>query len=232
MKAAGLVVLVLAALVGGAFLVAWIAGWDMQGGWDDTRAPQLIGLVTIGTIIASGALLGRRGSFGQIGAAIIFWGGAFLLAMLAYTYRGELATVWARLKSEIVTSAPVSSGAGEVQFRRAGDSHFYVDSKVNGGAITFMVDTGATQVALSWDDARAAGFDPETLDFWQRVNTASGTAMVAPVRLERVEIAGIVRTNLPAAVLPRGAEGSLLGLAFLNTLQSYEISGDRLTLRD
>ncbi len=232
MRTFGVVVAVLLALFATAAVLALLMGWEFGSDWGDTRGPQLVWTATIGALLAAGIVGGMRQRASQTLFALLAWGGAFLLIMLAYSYRAELTQLWARIRGEVLTSEVVVTTAGEVQVRRHRDNHFYIDAQVNDGGVTFMVDTGASSVALSWDDAAAAGIDPGTLRFDTRVLTASGPAQVAVVRINRLAVGPIVRTNVAAIVLPEGVPGSLLGLAFLDTLKSYEISGDRLTLRD
>lgn len=120
---------------------------------------------------------------------------------------------------------------GEVVLPRAPDGHFYADVQVNGRTIRFMVDTGATGVALTRDDALRAGvaFDPGRFEVVG--NGASG-----PVRGQRVQIADMRLdlkqvSGVDAAVLDDGLGISLLGQSFLSHLASVTIADDRMTLR-
>jgi aspartyl protease family protein len=226
------VIAVLLALIATSALVAWLAGWEVSAGYADDRAPQLVWLATIGALLASGILMGLRQRFSETVFSMLAWAGIFLLVILGYSYREEMKAVWTRVRAEIFAGESMTVAPGEIEVRRAGDGHFYLEAEVNGTAIQFMIDTGASAVALSWDDARRAGFDPDNLSFHQRVQTASGPAMAAPVVIDRVSVGPIRRDRIAAAVLPNGVAGSLLGLTFLDTLKSYEVAGDRLTLRN
>ena len=104
-------------------------------------------------------------------------------------------------------------------------------AEVNGVPVQFLVDTGASVVTLSRDDAERAGLNPEGLSFSQRFNTANGTAFGAPVRIQRLSIGGIVLNDVRGAVMESGLTGSLLGMSFLERLSSYAVEGDTLTLR-
>ena len=76
--------------------------------------------------------------------------------------------------------------------------------EINGRSVDAMVDTGASIVALSWDDAERAGLYIRDSDYTQRVNTANGLARIAPVMLDRVSIGDITVRNVPAAVSEPG----------------------------
>lgn len=232
MRAFGYFVVALLMLIALAALASWALGISVGEDWSDNRGVSLTWLGTIAALMSVGILASSRQKASTTLFSLLAWIGAFLILILAYSYRDDAKAMWGRIRGEFFGSEAVVTAGGDVELRRTGDSHFYADAEVNGGRVRFMVDTGATMVALSWADARAAGLDPETLDFSRTVMTAGGPVKAAPVRIARLTIGPIERLGVAAAVLPRGVPGSLLGLSFLDTLRSYEISGDRLTLRD
>lgn len=110
---------------------------------------------------------------------------------------------------------------------------FSTDAEVNGARISNMlVDTGATLVALSYEDASAAGLFPAPADYKYQVNTANGVAHVARVRLGDVRIGNLVVHDVDAVVGERGAlSGSLLGMTFLSKLSRFSIESGALVLK-
>jgi aspartyl protease family protein len=95
-----------------------------------------------------------------------------------------------------------------------------------------VLDTGASAVVLTHEAARAAGLPLEVLKYSVNVDTANGLARAAPVTLDRVSIGGLTERSVPALVASPGAlRTSLLGMTFLNRLESWEVRGDRLLLR-
>ncbi|QGM98506.1 retropepsin-like aspartic protease family protein [Methylocystis parvus] len=110
---------------------------------------------------------------------------------------------------------------------------YSTDVEVNGARLyRMMVDTGATLVALSYEDAAAAGLYPAPADYKYQVNTANGVAHVARVRLNDVRIGNIVVHDVDAVVGERGAlSGSLLGMTFLSKLQKFSIESGALVLQ-
>ena len=116
-------------------------------------------------------------------------------------------------------------------YQRARDGHFYVDADVNGARIRFLVDTGATYVALSPDDARSAGLQVFESDYTGRSSTANGVTRVAPVTLRQVELDQLQVFDVRAVVLEKPLPVSLLGMSFLSRLQGYETHNDQLVLR-
>jgi aspartyl protease family protein len=113
------------------------------------------------------------------------------------------------------------------------NGQFSTDAEINGARISRMlVDTGATLVALSYEDAAAAGVFPAPADYKYAVNTANGVAHVARVRLRDVRIGRLTVYDVDAVVGERGAlSGSLLGMTFLSKLSKFEIDSGALVLR-
>jgi aspartyl protease family protein len=94
-----------------------------------------------------------------------------------------------------------------------------------------MVDTGATSVALTEEDAHRVGIDPPSRDFKLRLSTANGMVLVAPIMLPEVAVGDIVMRDVRAVVVPEDKlEISLLGMSFLSRLSHFEVAGDRLVL--
>lgn len=128
-------------------------------------------------------------------------------------------------------AAPSSDGA-EVVLTRDRDSHFRADTWVNGQPLRMMIDSGATVVVMSEADARRVGIYTADQDFTNEVLTANGVVAVAPVTIDRMNIGGIERRSVRAAVMRGDALGQpLLGQSFLNTLGSVNIEGERMRLR-
>jgi aspartyl protease family protein len=95
-----------------------------------------------------------------------------------------------------------------------------------------LVDTGASIVALSYDDARAVGLSVHPAAFTRKLSTANGVVEAAPVQIREIRVGEIVARNVDAVVLPRGRlETSLLGMSFLKRLGGFEIARGRLTLK-
>ncbi len=126
-----------------------------------------------------------------------------------------------------------SSGDRSVQIRARSNGHYETTAHINGRPIEVMVDTGASAVALTFEDANAAGIFPRPSDFTHKVNTANGVARVAPVTLDSVSIADITVRNVRAVVAESGRlNTTLLGMSFLGKLGRAEMSRGVLTLQE
>jgi aspartyl protease family protein len=126
----------------------------------------------------------------------------------------------------------LNSGARQIALAADPRGHFFVDAVVNGRQISFMVDTGATSVALTEATARRLNIRPTAADYAKaRTGTANGVIGVAPVILDRVRIGPISVSNVQAMVVPGEAlQTNLLGMSFLKELRRFEARGDQLVL--
>ncbi|WP_339106960.1 TIGR02281 family clan AA aspartic protease [Thioclava sp. GXIMD4216] len=153
------------------------------------------------------------------------------LAIWALIFLGVLAAVglWADIRSTVLPSQKVVA-ENRIEVPKAPDGHFYLTAKVNGKPIRFIVDTGATTIALSREDARKAGINTSDMAFIGRASTANGMIRTAPVRLATMDLGPIHDTNVPASVNAAEMDGSLLGMTYLSKFARIELSADKLIL--
>lgn len=126
-----------------------------------------------------------------------------------------------------------SSLAAVTELKANRGGHFITEADINGAAIEVLVDTGATVVALSYEDAQVAGLRPGNLEFNVPVSTANGIAMAARVKIDRISIDGIEVENVEGMVAQEGAlQGTLLGMSFLSRLASFKVEDGILYLKE
>ena len=178
-----------------------------------------------------------RGALAQAVRYSLSWVIVMALLVAGYSYRGELEWIGRRMMAELVPGMAIledrsnADGQGPVMVVRTASGQFRVSAGVNGEAVEMLIDTGASVVTLTSDDAFRAGIDTEGLNFSIPVFTANGTTTAAPVIIDRLQIGPIERSRVVALVArPGRLDRSLLGMTFLDTLGSYSISGDRMTL--
>lgn len=112
------------------------------------------------------------------------------------------------------------------------DGHYWARTVINSrSSVDFMVDTGASTVALTLKDARKAGLNPDTLDFDSKINTAGGITYGADVVLDEIKVGNVIVRNVPAVVMREELTQSLLGMSFLRELYSIEFREDRIIIR-
>jgi aspartyl protease family protein len=125
------------------------------------------------------------------------------------------------------TAAP----ARAVQVARGQAGEFALRAKINGVDVPMVIDTGATSVVLTYETAKAAGLPLELLEYDVDVETAGGHTRAARLTLDRLAIGKLVERSVPALVVPRGQmKTNLLGMSFLDRLESWEVRADRLML--
>lgn len=125
----------------------------------------------------------------------------------------------------------VSPNSRSVSLARDGRGHFQADARVEGRNISFMVDTGASVIALNETSAARIGVRPSRGDFNSTVSTANGSVKAARARLASVDIGGVVVRDVDALVLPDTAlSENLLGMAYLSRLKRFEYANGRLVL--
>lgn len=217
--------------VGLALLISADAGSLV--GLTQAQTAQLIPLLVI-LVVFAGGLFTRRRKATELVTSVLLWAGIFGVAAVTYAYRDELTGVVARVAGEFQPGvAVVDAEAGSATFRRGMGGHFEINATVNGHTTPMIFDTGASAVVLTIADAEAAGIDTDGLAFTIPVSTANGTGRAARVRLDRIEVGGIVRERVVAFIAEDGAlETSLLGMTFLETLSRYSVTQNSLELLD
>jgi aspartyl protease family protein len=130
-------------------------------------------------------------------------------------------------------SAPATRSHGVVEIRAGESGHFHAEAEINGRSIPVLVDTGATMLALTYEDAETAGILLRPSDFTQSVATANGIARVAPVTVDRVSIGDITVRGVAASVSEPGRlKMTLLGMSFLGRLERVDMRAGVLLLQD
>jgi aspartyl protease family protein len=129
-------------------------------------------------------------------------------------------------------AAPMQSANGRsLTVRPDKRGHFNVEGRVDGRRMDFVVDTGATIVAIPEREAARLGIHPARRDYVAEIRTANGSVHGAPVRLAMIEVGGLVVRDVPAIVMPNQAlSENLLGMSFLSRLRRFEFAEGRLVL--
>jgi aspartyl protease family protein len=163
--------------------------------------------------------------------ALLFWAVIGLLLVVGYSYRFELREVGDRVIAELMPGHVAGRGRN-VEVVRGHSGDFAVAAHINGAKVPMVLDTGASSVVLTQEAAKAAGLPIEVLNYTVNVDTANGRTQAAPVTLDRLAVGGLIERGVPALVVQQGQlKNNLLGMTFLNRLDSWEVRGDRLRLR-
>ena len=217
-----LIAIVLSAVIG-VFASMSPGGLD---GRDVARAIPLsiILILMLLRLAASTQPLGRMAS----NLAIFLALGAVLV--VGYSYREDLGVIFGRTLGTVVPGHGAEVAPGVMRFQADDGGQFVVNATVNGTAVRFLIDTGATGIALSQRDAQRLGFDDDKLDYNTPILTANGMTRAAPITLESIQVGPLDAHGIHAWVNRGELDQSLLGMSYLSTLGRVEIRGDTLIL--
>lgn len=227
--------LVIVALVGfmGAAVVYYAGFWsaDPTELDFDRDGPRLVALSALALVLGA-SLVFSRPHIGEVLRSVAIWGGLGIVLVAGYAMRHDLETIAWRTVGALAPGFAIDQPDGTIALVRDSSGHFTLKADVNGATVRFLVDTGASIVTLTQEDARAIGLSPDSLNYRTPVTTANGRALVATVRLDTVSIAGAELTGLRAFVAPPGKlETSLFGMNALDRFVSWRVEKGRMILR-
>ncbi len=228
----GIILLVIAAII-----LMLRADGGTIGGLEQGEFAGIMTGIALLIFIGGGTVMSYRGQGSRMIKDIAIWLAIMLALITVYSFRFEFETVARRVAGELMpglvnSSTRNSNGESVVEIPRRLNGHYVTRVRVNGAPIEMMVDTGASGVVLTPQDAQKAGIDISTLSYSVPVSTANGQAMVAMARLQAISIGDISARNLLAHIARPGAlSQSLLGMSFLSRLRSYEVKNGVLILR-
>ena len=191
----------------------------------EDQTMRLVYLGLLGTVIAGTFLIANRHRMGQMAQYAAIWFLIFVGGILVFG-------VWDDVRRIAMPSQTLLTEDGQavIEVPRGRDGHYYMTLDINGTPVEFVVDTGATDLVLTQDDARRAGLDPGSLDYVGRAFTANGEVATADVRLDAVTLGGVTDSGVRAVVNGGEMRQSLLGMSYLQEFGRIEIANDRLRL--
>ncbi len=196
----------------------------------DSDWQNFIFLSLLLVLMLSNILTRRNQNFGVILKYLGIWSLIGFIFVFIYSYRFELSNFKNRIIGELVPSKPQINDNGDITLTASENGHFYIDTKINDNNIRFMIDTGASSVSLSLQDAKTIGIDTNKLNFDIVYQTANGKSMGAAITIPEIEIGGIKFYDIKASVNSGNMGNSLLGMSFLKRLKRYEFYEDKLVL--
>lgn len=161
----------------------------------------------------------RPGKMLRLAAA---WGMIFLGAI-------AIAGMWGDIRNAILPQARMLEG-GRIEVPMGDDGHYHLTAQINGTDLRFIIDTGASTIALGQGDARKVGIDPDALRYLGQAQTANGTVETATVMLSSVVIGDIKDDDVPALILRSELDTSLMGMSYLSRFARVSIEANRLIL--
>jgi len=185
---------------------------------------RLIYLSVLVVAILGSVLISRRGAYGKMFRQAGVW-------LLIFMGLVAIVASWQDIRQSGQTMSFQQSEDGAIIIPKEIDGHFHLTVTINDRPIEFLVDTGASDIVLTREDAARVGFDPNRLDYWGMANTANGTVRLATIRLETVRLGEFIDKNIRASVNKAPMEKSLLGMRYLSKFRAIEISDDQMILK-
>jgi aspartyl protease family protein len=198
---------------------------------DSDRRMQLIYLCVILAVLAGGLAARLQARPGTVLAQLGTWGVIFAALILVYSYRDHFGSLGDRFAAELLPAKGEQTGPASIAFSAEADGHYHVYGAVDGSSVRFLVDSGASDIVLSPEDARMLGMQPDQLDYTMSAQTANGVVRGAPIRIKTLKVGPIVMHDVPATVNEAEMPVSLLGMEFLRRLKSWGVQNGRLTFQ-
>ena len=172
----------------------------------------------------------RRASHGA-SSNIFIWFIIFAALIVIYAFRFELETIKDRVLAVLIPSYSWTNDEGQLVIAKHKDGHFYLEAYTkNKAKIHFLVDTGASDIALTHEDAQKLGFNLANLKYTRQYNTANGVSSAAPVRIPQLTIGKKTFYNLEGHITSGGLDISLLGMSLIEDFKDFKITQDMLIL--
>jgi aspartyl protease family protein len=217
----------LAATGGGMLLAAKFLPFDRET-TDWTEALRLFGILAL---VSSGLVSARRFDLGATARVVVGWVAIFAVIVTGYALRDDVLRLALRARSALIPAYAVQDTAHSLVITRGEGDAFYVIGQVNGAPVRFLIDTGSTDIVLSPADAERGGLTMTGRSFDRPTETANGVGYGAAAVADSLVIGPIRLTHVPVSINQAPMTSSLLGMPFLQRLESFEVRGDRLFLR-
>jgi aspartyl protease family protein len=193
-----------------------------MGGMDGDQIARLAYLGLLAAALGGWFFMQMRGNLSRSLQQMAVWALIFLGVIAAYG-------LWNDIQRQVAPTQ-ILAADGTLTLPVSPDGHYYLTAQVNGVAIPFVIDTGASEIVLSLSDARAAGIDTDALAFVGSAMTANGPVSTARVFLDTVSLGGIPERGVAATVNGGEMDVSLLGMSYLSRFARIEIVGGEMIL--
>jgi aspartyl protease family protein len=194
------------------------------------NGPSLIwGIVCIVLLVSS--LAARRLPMGQMAKMALAWVAIFAAMFVVFSFRFEFQTVWERVKSEYNGTAGQSVVGDVIELKRQDDGHYWVQVKINSQPVNFMIDSGATTTAVNTKTATEAGIDVDSSGFSVIIDTANGAVEAKRGNAKSLQIGPLKLDDHHVVVSENFGETNVLGMNFLDSLKSWKVENNVMTLQ-
>ena len=192
--------------------------------------PSLIwGVVCIALLLSS--LAARRLPLGYVAKAAFAWIAIFAALFAIFSFRFEFKAIWERVKADISGTAGQSVSGEEITIRRQDDGHYWLQVDVNGKPVRFMIDSGATTTAVNANTARETGIEVDGTGYPVFLNTANGSVAARRGIIQSLKIGTHEIGQHNVVVSESFGDTNVLGMNFLDSMQSWKVEANVMTLK-
>lgn len=190
--------------------------------------PSLIwGFVCILLLVSS--LAARRLSLGEVAKAALAWIAIFAALFAIFSFRFEFIGIWERVKADISGTAGQSISGETIELRRQDDGHYWLLVDINDKPVRFMVDSGATMTAINATTAKEVGVEADGYPII--LSTANGRVAAKRANVKSLAVGPHKIENHAVVVSESFGDVNLLGMNFLNSMQSWRVEGNVMVLQ-
>lgn len=192
--------------------------------------PSLIwGVVCVVLLISS--LAARRLPLGYVAKAAFAWIAIFAALFAIFSFRFEFISIWERVKADISGTSGQRISGDEIAIRRQDDGHYWLQVEVNGKPVRFMIDSGATTTAVNADTARETGIDVDADGYPVILDTANGRVTAKRGVIQSLKIDAFEIPQHKVVVSESFGDTNVLGMNFLDSMQSWKVEANVMTLK-
>jgi len=190
--------------------------------------PSLIwGVICMLLLVSS--LAARRLPFGYVAKAGLAWVAIFAALFAIFSFRFEFIGIWERVKADLSGTGGQSVSSEAIELRRQDDGHYWLMVDINGKPVRFMIDSGATMTAINATTAMQAGVQADGYPII--LSTANGRVAAKRAIVRSLTVGPHKIENHPVVVSERFGDVNLLGMNFLNSMQSWRVEANMMVLQ-
>ncbi|MFN0044839.1 MAG: TIGR02281 family clan AA aspartic protease [Sphingorhabdus sp.] len=192
--------------------------------------PSLIwGVVCVILLISS--LVARRMPLNQVAKMALAWVAIFFALFAIFSFRTEFQTIWERVKSDFAGTSNQSVNAQTIEIKRRDDGHYWLQLEVNGKAVPFLIDSGATTTAINENTAIETSIDVDRSGYPVIISTANGRVTAKRGTIQTILIGPHRIEKHPVVVSESFGDTNVLGMNFLDGMKSWKVEGNVMTLQ-
>ena len=192
--------------------------------------PSLIwGVVCVLLLVSS--LAARRLPMGQVAKMALAWVAIFAAMFAIFSFRFEFHVIWERVKSDFAGTANQSVTGEAIEIKRDDDSHYWLQVELNGNPVRFMIDSGATTTAINPDTAAETKIEVDSDGYPVIIDTANGRITAKRGSVQVLQVGPHKLTDHHVVVSDSFGETNVLGMNFLDSMKSWKVEGNIMTLQ-